>query len=236
MIKTNERYIKLNNGEILKFKEVKIIDSGELTFQRFFYGYDIASRTSIINHLIQKNQLQSYLEIGVRDGRNYNKILASYKVGVDPYPRKLINGLRQETSDVFFKNNNETFDIIFIDGLHLNTQVDKDIKNSLSCLSKDGYIILHDCNPPTEFHQRENYEVNGSYPTWNGTTWKSYAKIRMTDENLSLYCINCDWGVGVIRRGKAKLFPLNRNLEFEFLERNRKELLNLISVKKFLEF
>jgi len=120
--------------------------------------------------------------------------------------------------------------------LHLNTQVDKDIKNSLSCLSKDGYIILHDCNPPTEFHQRENYEVNGSYPTWNGTTWKSYAKIRMTDENLSLYCINCDWGVGVIRRGKAKLFPLNRNLEFEFLERNRKELLNLISVKKFLEF
>jgi len=236
MIKTNERYIKLNNGEILKFKEVKIIDSGELTFQRFFYGYDIASRTSIINHLIQKNQLKSYLEIGVRDGRNYNKILASYKVGVDPYPRKLINGLRQETSDVFFKNNNETFDIIFIDGLHLNTQVDKDIKNSLSCLSKDGYIILHDCNPPTEFHQRENYEVNGSYPTWNGTTWKSYAKIRMTDENLSLYCINCDWGVGVIRRGKAKLFPLNRNLEFEFLERNRKELLNLISVKKFLEF
>jgi len=103
MIKTNERYIKLNNGEILKFKEVKIIDSGELTFQRFFYGYDIASRTSIINHLIQKNQLKSYLEIGVRDGRNYNKILASYKVGVDPYPRKLINGLRQETSDVFLK-------------------------------------------------------------------------------------------------------------------------------------
>ena len=102
-------------------------------------------------------------------------------------------------------------------------------------LSKDGYIILHDCNPPTEFHQRENYEVNGSYPTWNGTTWKSYAKIRMTDESLSLYCINCDWGVGVIRRGKAKLFPLNKNLEFEFLERNRKELLNLISVKKFLE-
>ena len=235
MIKTNERYIKLNNGEILKFKEVKIIDSVELTFQRFFYGYDIASRTSIINHLIQKNQLKSYLEIGVRDGRNYNKILAPYKVGVDPYPRKLINGLRQETSDVFFKNNNETFDIIFIDGLHLNTQVDKDIKNSLSCLSKDGYIILHDCNPPTEFHQRENYEVNGSYPTWNGTTWKSYAKIRMTDESLSLYCINCDWGVGVIRRGEAKLFPLNKNLEFEFLERNRKELLNLISVKKFLE-
>ena len=236
MIKTNERYIKLNNGEILKFGEVKKIDSGELTFQRFFYGYDIASRTSIINHLIQKNNLKSYLEIGVRDGKNYNKILAPYKVGVDPYPRKLINGLRKVTSDDFFKNNNEIFDIIFIDGLHLDTQVDKDIKNSLSYLSKDGYIILHDCNPPTEFHQRENYEVNGSYPTWNGTTWKSYAKIRMTNENLSLYCINCDWGVGVIRRAKQKLFPLNKNLEFEFLERNRKELLNLISVKIFLEF
>jgi len=235
MVQKNQPYIKLNNGEILKFEEVKKIESGELTIQNFFYGYHIASRTSIINHLIQKNKLKSYLEIGVRDGRNYNNILAPYKVGIDPYPRKSINGLHKETSDNFFKNNNETFDIIFIDGLHLETQVDKNIKNSLSCLSKNGYIILHDCNPPTKFHQRENYEVNGSYPTWNGTTWKSYAKIRMTNENLSLYCVNCDWGVGVISRDKTKLFPLNKNLKFEFLEKNRKELLNLISVKKFLD-
>ena len=26
---------------------------------------------------------------------------------------------------------------------------------------------MHDCNPPTEFHQRENYEVDGQFPSWN---------------------------------------------------------------------
>ena len=62
------------------------------------------------------------------------------------------------------------------------------------------------------------------------------SQIRMTKKNLSLYCIDCDWGVGVIRRGKTKLFPLNKNLDFKFLEKNRKELLNLISVKKFIKY
>ena len=47
---------------------------------------------------------------------------------------------------------------------HLEYQVDKDIDESIKFLSKDGFIILHDCNPPSEFHQRENYEINGKFP------------------------------------------------------------------------
>ena len=31
------------------------------------------------------------------------------------------------SSDIFFKSNKKYFDIIFIDGLHLEEQVDKDI-------------------------------------------------------------------------------------------------------------
>ena len=231
----NKPYIKLKNGEIIKAGDSKKIFNGELTIQMFSYGYDIASRTSIINHLIQKYKLSKYLEIGVRKGENFNKINVNFKVGVDPNPLFENKNLFKEKSDNFFKLNKNTFDIIFIDGLHLENQVDKDIKNSLKCLSKNGFILLHDCNPPSEFHQRENYEIDGKFPAWNGTVWKSFAKLRMFDSSLSLSCINCDWGIGIIKKKKSKLHNYDGKLLYEYLEKNRQDLLNLISVKKFIE-
>ena len=201
----------------------------------FSYGYDIASRTALINHLIKKYGFSKYLEIGVRKGKNFNKINVDFKIGVDPNPLFENKNLHRVTSDDFFLSNNNNFDIIFIDGLHLEEQVDKDIKNSLKCLSKNGLILLHDCNPPTEFHQRNNYEVNGEFPEWNGTVWKSFAKLRILDPSLSLSCVNCDWGIGIIKKKKSKLHNYNGNLNYRYLEKNRHDLLNLISVKEFIK-
>jgi hypothetical protein len=138
------------------------------------------------------------------------------------------------TSDIFFENNKELFDIIFIDGLHIEQQVDKDIYNCLRFLLPKGYIVMHDCNPPTEFHQRESYEVNGKYPPWNGTVWKSFAKLRINNSNLDLCCVDCDWGVGIIKQKHTSNFILKKILNFDLLNENRKELLNLMSVNKFI--
>ena len=228
-------FVKLNNGEILTAGEVKKVINGELTIQKFSYGYDIASRTSIINHLAKKYSLNNYLEIGVRDGRNFDKIIARKKTGVDPYPTKKITGLHQITSDEFFKINENFFDIIFIDGLHLENQVDKDLEGGLNFLSEGGFIIMHDCNPPTEFHQRENYEVDGQFPPWNGTVWKSFAKLRLNNQDLDICCVDCDWGIGVIRRGFSSSPNLSGKLDFNFLNKNRKCLLNLVSVNEFIK-
>ncbi len=230
-----EPYLKLNNGDILNVGDVKKTIQGELTIQKFSHGFDLASRTSIINHLINKHNLNNYLEIGVRDGRNYDKILVKNKTGVDPYPTKDINGLHKLTSDDFFKINKTKFDLIFIDGLHLEKQVDKDIEESLKILSNDGFIIMHDCNPPTEFHQRENYEIDGKFPPWNGTVWRSFAKLRIMKNDLNLCCVDCDWGVGIIRKKKQQNFELNEDLDFKFLHKNRIKLLNLISVNNFIK-
>ena len=228
-------FLKLNNGERLNVGDVKRVVNGELTLQKFSHGFDIASRTSIINHLIKKYDLKNYLEIGVRDGRNFTKIISKHKTGVDPHPTKIMDNVYKMTSDNFFKINNNLFDIIFIDGLHLEQQVDKDIKNCLKFLSKKGFIIMHDCNPPTEFHQRENYEVDGKFPSWNGTVWRSFAKHRMNSSYLDLCCVDCDWGVGIIRKKKSDIFKKKNKLNFNFLNQNRKELLNLISVNKFIK-
>ena len=229
-------YIKFKNGEVLRPGDIKKTQNGELTIQKFVYGYDIASRSSIINHLIIKNNLKNYLEIGVRKGENFKKINANYKVAVDPNPIFETKNLVKTTSDNFFSQNNKIFDIIFIDGLHLEEQVDKDIQNSLKFISKNGYILLHDCNPPTKFHQRETYEVDGKFPPWNGTVWRSFAKLRMIDSTLSLFCVDCDWGIGIIIKKNSNLYKLQNNLTYDYLEKNRIDLLNLISVKKFIDY
>jgi hypothetical protein len=187
-------------------------------------------RTDIINHIIKKNNYIKYLEIGVRNPHsNFNLIDVAHKDGVDPagncnYPMP---------SDDFFTQLDEdtTYDIIFIDGLHLDYQVENDIKNSLKHLKEGGTIVMHDCNPPTEKHQIEEYD--GISP-WNGTTWKAYAKFRMTDKNLSMFVVDTDWGVGVITKGSQVLFPKTKMLDYKLLDENRTELLNLISPEKFL--
>ena len=72
-------------------------------------------------------------------------------------------------------------------------QVDKDIENGLNYLSDNGFILIHDCNPPTKFHQRENYCVDGTYPPWNGTVWKSLVRLRFNRDDLKVNVIDTDW-------------------------------------------
>lgn len=194
------------------------------------------TRTDIINYLIEKYNLKTYLEIGVRNPNdNFNKIKCDNKVAVDPEPLIQTENIYIGTSDNYFQNisHNKKFDIIFIDGLHLEEQVDKDITNSLNHLNKNGFILLHDCNPPTEFHQREVYEVDGKFPSWNGTVWRSIVKLRMNNTNLKINVIDTDWGVGVITKSKNEnLFP-KQDINYKLLENNREKLLNLIYYDKF---
>ena len=48
-------------------------------------------------------------------------------------------------------------------------------------------------------------------------------------------CVDCDWGVGIIQKNKQQLFKLNSEINYSLLEKNRKELLNLISVTEFIQ-
>lgn len=237
---------KVNKGAIYKNKKInyEIFKKGNLKGENndfmFSHGYHKADRTSIINHLIKKYNLKTYLEIGVRDGINLNKVIIPNKIGIDSEPTsecKLIKNMFLMTSDEYFEyisNSNKKFDIIFIDGVHLEEQVTKDIQNSLKHLNDNGFIIMRDCNPPSKFHQRSEYYQNGKYSEWNGTVWYSYAKLRMNDPNIKMTVVNCDWGIGILQKGKQKCYHKIEKIKYTNLDYDRDNLLNAISVYDFL--
>ena len=135
-------------------------------------GLDFSSkktRFQIVKYIIEKKNYKKYLEIGCFDDELFNQVNCHQKVGVDP----VSGGTIRETSDQFFKKNNENFDCIFIDGLHEYNQVKKDIENSLKFLNDGGIILLHDCMPDNYYAQA----IPRCQWDWNGDVWKAYDQV-----------------------------------------------------------
>ena len=105
-------------------------------------------RYHIINALLENTVQKRYLEIGVRNPEdNFDRITADFKVSVDPGVESRVNHATFPlTSDEFFeklfagrlKIADSTFDVIFVDGLHLADQVYRDIQNALRVVAHTG--------------------------------------------------------------------------------------------------
>lgn len=93
------------------------------------------------------------------------------------------------------------FDVIFIDGLHIADQADKYIRNAMDYIQDDGFVVLHDCNPPTEWHARETfqYRLTPAHGYRGGTSWKAFLTSR-SEPPLDSCCIDSDSGVGVLSK------------------------------------
>jgi hypothetical protein len=195
------------------------------------------TRTDILNYLIKTYNFKSYMEIGIEyPENNFNYIEIENKIGVDPNPKGDCDYVM--TSDMFFESycGNRRFDLIFIDGLHLEEQVTRDFHNSLDHLNEGGIIALHDCNPTNEVKQFERQISEGC--AWNGTCWKTFVELRMTRPDLQMHCVDCDEGCAIIKRGEQEIYTkitLEQAKQYLYLDLNRKELLNLITFEQFKE-
>jgi predicted O-methyltransferase YrrM len=113
-------------------------------------------------------QIRKYLELGVYCGDTFMKVLRSvdYAVGVDVSLDAFKAGkegffqsttwrdrarLYEGSTDDFFKQNDDTFDLIFIDASHEYEQVKIDLTNSIPILNEGGYIAMHDIDPLEEW-------------------------------------------------------------------------------------
>lgn len=166
------------------------------------------SRLELINFLCSASNATSYLEIGCNTDEVFANVNCPHKIGVDPAS----GGTHRMTSDEFFEQNTETFDVIFIDGLHYYDQVKKDYVNSMRFLKQNGFIAFHDMLP---FQERwtvvpvpENLK---EYGCWTGDVWRmSFDLIQESEIQFNLLMM--DMGCGVVTRKSQQpkiVFPEN---------------------------
>jgi len=206
----------------------------KIKFRKLNYYEKINSnRIAIINYAASKYQFKlKYLEIGCDTNLVFNSIpiTKNDKIGIDP----VRGGTVRSTSDDFFKNNDQFFDIIFIDGLHEYKQCRKDVINSLKYLNKDGAIFIHDLIPV----DWKTEHVPRICDQWNGDVWKIIFEI-LNSKNLIFKIVDCDNGVGILK--KKDLYEYNKNdmgfdkINYSYFVENF-EKLPVISFEESLKF
>lgn len=185
----------------------------------------IQTRTELAQRLLAFFSQGRYLEIGIRRGDNLSRVHAPRKVGVDPVPRtaELRRHLKPHlrhmtiharTSDDFFATNQEQFDVIFIDGLHLYEQVIKDISNAFNCLTPNGFIMMHDCLPETPENATREYHEGA----WNGDVWKAIHQVQRDYPQIAHAVVDCDWGLGLLWRKDPSAFPVDIPLDQSIMD------------------
>ena len=186
------------------------------------------NRTALLNFIISchhKKNKCNYLEIGCASNMNFDAICLTNKIGVDPD----IGGTLRLTSDEFFKNNNSTFDLIFLDGLHTYQQTKKDLINSINILNKGGIIVLDDFIP-RDWKEHFTPRVQ---TFWNGDIWKIAFELAES-QGISYRLITIDGGQCVILKDSESYFIpdlekelLNRDFDYFFNNFKKLSVLNL---------
>lgn len=201
----------------------------KITYEDNFYN-----RIAFINKAISKFPDCNYLEIGVADSTTFNSIPlpSKNKIGVDPNPSNRVT--HRMTSDEFFKNNQKKFNVIFIDGLHVYEQCQRDCINSLKCIEEGGIILFHDFLPQNYLQER----VPRKSASWTGDVWKVAVELNYS-EGMDFRIANIDYGVGILKpkkNAKFKKMPELKEMNFNNFINDFYKDLPLINSEETLDF
>jgi len=179
------------------------------------------TRIDVVQLLINKFEDPSYLEIGCAGNELFDSIQIPKKIGVDPAS----GGNVRKTSDAFFENNNDRFDVVFIDGLHEYEQIRRDFINSIKSLNVGGWIAIHDMLPRNWIEQ---HVPSVSMAQWTGNGWKIAFELLET-KGIEFKILKLDCGVGVVKviDSNAVLKDLRNELlqkEFSYFYENFNKL------------
>ncbi len=192
-------------------------------------------RWDIINYLVNINGYQDYLEVGVQDYYSCcDKIQAPNKTALDPAPRNRCDFVG--TSDSFFAQLSDKvkYDIVFVDGLHHDEQVTRDIINSLEHLRPNGVIVVHDCLP----NQPIEAERDDHGGPWMGDVYKAMIRLINERNDLDIVVINHDCGCGIIKFSGTPNTKIPEDLgeiNYNTYDVNRAKWLNVVSIEEFQE-
>ena len=141
------------------------------TFSQDWFSYNIKYLVRILYKYSYINKTIKILEIGSFEGRsalfflktlnnskitcvdtfqaseenydkNFNHIYKNFKKNLEPYNERV--SVFVGTSDLFFNQNKEIYDLIYIDGHHKYDYVLRDARNGFNCLKPGGIMIFDD--------------------------------------------------------------------------------------------
>ena len=143
---------------------------------------DIINAIKIIKNL-------TYLELGVDDNCNFEKILCDEKMSVDINGKGLFTG----TTDEYFNKHKEKFDIIYIDANHDLDFVVRDFNNSVD--RANHWVLIHDMIPPSKKYTK-SFKCSNSYLLLYHLVTKT---------NNTVYAMNDDFGLTFIKMPAVKV-------------------------------
>lgn len=170
-------YKSCQQAEVLREKQV---DPYILHFNT-----ELGNRHDIINSCTKTTDV--YLEIGVEYGFTFNNVhfQIENKVGVDPDPKFEYadnETIIKKTSDDYFADADDEFDVIFIDGMHQCEYVLRDFNNAIKHLKSDGKMMIFiDDILPQSCREQLKVPIKHSYENgvlkygepWTGDVWKT---------------------------------------------------------------
>ncbi len=211
------------------------------------------TRMDVIEAVRAALDAERYLEIGVKDGACFDTVVAPTKIAVDPAfafrpptRARLRTMLRARSGELYFPLTSDAFfaahgqrlaplDLVFVDGLHTYDQAYRDVLHALELLSDRGVVLVHDCSPASAAAAASSLALaactDGFAGEWNGEVYKAVVRLR-THDDLRVDVLDCDQGVGVVRRGtpeiRLDLSPAEvEGLAYGDLDRDRERLLGL---------
>jgi hypothetical protein len=142
-----------------------------------------------------------YLEIGLNRGKTFESVRAEVRDAVDPFPKIQLGVLPEkcqvfsETSDAFFEkgHGHQSYDLVFVDGLHTWQQTHKDILNSF-IRSPKAIILIDDVAPSDAISAIPDFEESLALRSmrkdpsveWCGDVFKSIEAITRTQPNIKV--------------------------------------------------
>jgi len=169
------------------------------------------------------------------------------KILINPY--NLFNRYIEKKSDDFFAEDaprlfaDRKCNLSLIDGMHEFDFALRDVENTLKYLSEDGIIIMHDCNPVTkqEACTFEEWKANGFKGQWNGDVWKTIMHLRAFRDDINVFVLDFDQGLGVITRRKPEnRLAISRDdlhrFTYEDFDKNRSHWINLKPAAYYKEY
>lgn len=165
----------------------------------------------IINNL---NNIESktYLELGIRDNKNFEAIRCKELMSVDINGKAKFTG----TTDEYFKKfGDKRYDIVFIDANHDKEFVERDFNNSVKIANE--WILIHDMIPPSEKYTASKF-CSDSFRVLHHL---------MDKTNFDVYPMDENYGLTLIKMPATEI-----RLEKDSINLSYKDFLNFIKNKK----